>query len=126
TCSQPSPSRLSQTPPPRREQALLRLSQPLPVVASGALAAQEVPASDLETDQAAVLGTHMERRQRREARLARRGRDNPLPLPGLPHSLAVERPADEPEPPEGRSPCRLTSHPRTDGAVLWRAGWRGI
>src|SRR6266511_1752342 len=82
-CAQPSPSRLDQLPPPRREQALLRLPQPLPVVASGALAAQDVPASDLETDQAAVLATHMERCQRREARLARRGRDNPLPLPGL-------------------------------------------
>src|SRR6266581_6848774 len=80
----------------------------------------------LETDQAAVLATHMERRQRREARLARRGRDNPLPLPGLPHSLAVERPADKPEPPEGRGRWCLTSHPRTDGAVLWRAGCRGI
>ena len=43
--------------PPRREHALLRLPQLLPVVAGHAMAAQEVPAADLETDQATVLGT---------------------------------------------------------------------
>ena len=47
---------LDQLPSSRREQALLRVSQLLPVVASHAMAAQEVPAADLETDQATVLG----------------------------------------------------------------------
>src|SRR6266508_835673 len=123
--AQPSPPGLDQLPPSRREYALLRLSQPLPVVASGALAAQEAPASDLETDQAAVLATHVERRQRREARLARRGRSDPLPLPGSPHPLAVERHANKPGPPNGRGRSCLTSHQERTAHVLWRAGCGG-
>ena len=48
-------------PPPRRDQALLQLSRPLPLVASDAVAAQEAPAADLETDQAKVLGAPLAR-----------------------------------------------------------------
>ena len=66
--AQPRPSWMGQLPPPRREQALLRLPQLLPVVASHAMAAQEVPAADLETDQATVLGARLDRPRRREAR----------------------------------------------------------
>jgi hypothetical protein len=45
--AQPDPTGLDQLPPPRREQALLQLRRPLPVVAGDALAAQEARAVDL-------------------------------------------------------------------------------
>jgi len=51
---------LDQLPPSQRGEALLRVSQLLPVVASDPLAAQEVPAADLETDQATVLGARLD------------------------------------------------------------------
>ena len=44
-------------------QALLRVSQLLPVVASHPLATQQVPATDLETDQATMLGTQLDQPQ---------------------------------------------------------------
>ena len=87
--AQPDPQGLDQLPPPCREQALLRVSQPLPVVASDPLAAQEVPAADLETDQATMLGAPLDQPRRHEARLARRGAGDPIPLSRPPHPLAV-------------------------------------
>jgi hypothetical protein len=69
----PRPAWMGQLLSPRREQPLLCVSQPLPVVADDPLAAQEATAADLETDQATVLGAQLDRPQRREARLARRG-----------------------------------------------------
>ena len=70
-------------------QALLRVSQLLPVVASDPLAAQEVPAADLETDQATVLGAQLDQPRRHEARVARRGAGDPIPLSRPPDPLAV-------------------------------------
>src|SRR5215216_446228 len=72
---------------PRREQPLFRVSQPLPVVARDPLAAQEVPAADLETDQATVLGAPLDQPRRHEASLARRGLRDPIPLPRSQHPL---------------------------------------
>src|SRR5437867_7958232 len=80
---------MGQLPPPRREQALLRLPQLLPVVASDAMAAEEVPAAELVTDQATVLGAPLGRPRRGEVSLARRGRGDPIPIPRSPHPLAV-------------------------------------
>ena len=58
-------------PSPCREQALLRLSQLLPVVASDQVAPRQAPAADLETDQATVLGAPLDQPRRHEARVAR-------------------------------------------------------
>ena len=59
--AQPDPSGFDQLPPPRRVQTLLQLPRPLPLVANDAVAAQETPAADLETDQATVLGASMDK-----------------------------------------------------------------
>ena len=67
----------------------LRVPEPLPVVAGDPLAAQEVPAADLETDQATVLGAPLDQPRRHEARLARRGSGDPISLSRPPHPLAV-------------------------------------
>jgi group II intron reverse transcriptase/maturase len=87
--AQPHPARMGQLLPPRREQPLLCLSQPLPVVAGDPLAAQEVPAVDLETDQATVLGAPLDQPRRHEGRLARRGCGDPISLSRRPHPLAM-------------------------------------
>ena len=87
--AQPDPPGLDQLPPPQRGEALLRIPQLLPVVASDPLATQEVPAADLETDQATMLGTQLDQPRRHKARLARRGTSDPLPLSRPPHPIAV-------------------------------------
>ena len=71
------------------KQPLFRVSQPLPVVARDPLAAQEVPAADLQTDQATVLGAPLDQPRRHEASLARRGPRDPIPLSRSPDPLAV-------------------------------------
>jgi hypothetical protein len=87
--AQPHPARMGQLLSPRCEQPLLRLLEPLRVVAGDPVAAQEVPAADLETDQATVLGAPLDRPRGREARLARRGSGDPISLSRPPHPLAV-------------------------------------
>ena len=76
-------------PPSQRGQALLCVSQPLPVVASDPLATQEVPAADLETDQATMLGAPLDQPRRHKARVARRGPGDPIPLSRPPDPLTM-------------------------------------
>ncbi len=102
-CAQPHPARMGQLLSPRREQPMLRVSQPLPVVARDPLAAQEVPAADLETDQATVLGAPLDQPRRHEARLARRGPGDPIPLSRPPRSPRRGRTPEQDEPPLDRT-----------------------
>jgi AAA ATPase domain len=123
---QPNPQGLGQLPSPRREQPLLRLPQPLPVVAGDPLAAQEVPAADLETDQATVLGAPLDQPGRHEARVARRGTRDPIPLSRPQHPLTMgDGPRHRPSHHSAGNRHCITN--ATIGhRVLWRAGCVGM
>ena len=89
------------------------------------MAAQEVRAADLETDQATVLGAPLDQPRRHEARLARRGTRDPIPLSRPQHPPAVgghrTRPSHHST---GNRRCLISV---TIGhRVPWRAGCSGM
>jgi hypothetical protein len=89
-CVQPRLAGLDRVLPSRREQALLCLPRPLPVDEAGAVAAQEAPADDLKTDQAAVHRTRVGEHRGHQALLARHRGSNALqaapPPPAMGHA----------------------------------------
>ena len=95
-----------------------------PLLPSHPLASQEVPAPDLETDQASVLGTRLDQPRRQKASLARRGPGDALSR--TPQPLAVGGPRNRPgHHPAGDRRC-LTSINDRPADVLWRAGCSGM
>jgi hypothetical protein len=123
--AQPDPTGLDQLPPPRRGQALLQLSRPLSLVAGDAVAAQEAPAADLETDQAKVLGAPLDQPGRHQALLARPSAGDPLPLQGTPNPNAVGNSRTTPRHhPDGAPPSR-SSTMINQRLTLWSAGCVG-
>ncbi len=91
------------------------------------LATQEVPATDLETAQATVLGARLDQPQRHEARVARRGPGDAISLSRPPDSLAM---GDSHQNRTGHHPAGghrcLSQHHDRPSRVLWRAGCSGM
>jgi hypothetical protein len=71
------------------------------------------------------LGTQLDRPQRREARLARRGLGDPVSLPRPPHSLAVGGDRNRTNHHSTGSRRCLSSEQQRQSHVLWRAGRAG-
>ncbi len=97
------------------------------VVASDPLATQEVPAADLETAQTTMLGAPLDQPRRHEARVARRGPGDPIPLSRPPDPLALggDHRNRTGHHPAGHRQCITQRHDRPPH-VLWRARCVGI